>query len=139
MSAPAPRSSQSVKTFAVTVPGLHAEVVRDRERDDRDGRDAEAPADGADRHEALEVAGESHRDGGDRAARDHQERHPAQEERRQPSERLPDVHVATSGLGHHRAELGVRERAGEGDHAAERPDRRAPNRRSEARAPFRQA
>ena len=104
--------------------GRHAEVVHHRERDDRERRDPERSAERREhrgRDEPLHVSREPHRHRRDRSRRDRGQDHPPIKEGDPFSERLPKVHIRAAGIGHHRAELRVRERARERHHAAQRP------------------
>ncbi len=83
---------------------------------------------GRQRHEGAQVDREGRRERRDRAGRRDREEHPAAEKPREPSETARDEGVDASRLGHRGPELGERERAEQGQHAADHPHREHPSR-----------
>jgi len=74
------------------------------------------------RAEEAERLGEGHRHRGDEAGVDREEQRPPVEEAEQWRERLGEEDVLAARAGHGRRELGVGERSGEGEEAAQDPE-----------------
>ena len=83
-------------------------------------REEDVGADGG--HQDAQELGERHRHGGDGAGLDDREQGPAVEEARQRREPLAQEDVLPAGLGHHRRQLGVGQRAGHRHRPGHDPD-----------------
>jgi hypothetical protein len=69
----------------------------------------------------AEVLGKGDRHRRDEARLNHQKQRPAIQEARQRTERAPQIDVLTTGLGHHRRQLGVAKSPEQGKQAREQP------------------
>ena len=138
-----------VKMFWISAPKLDAEDIHDGQQNDDDdaGEVGRVDADlhvaqhhGADRESAgtwamcqsqcvVEMVGKEdakelakrHADGGDGSGLDDEKQRPAVKKSPQRPQRLAQVNVLAAGLGHHRGQFAVAERANHGQHGRDHP------------------